>query len=45
MIFCSFNKLYKIKMTESFQTENQEVLLTFNKYKSLKKEKKFEKIV
>ena len=32
MIFCNINKLYKIKMTESFEIENQEVLLTSNKY-------------
>ena len=29
---CSINKLYKIKMTESFEIENQEVLLTSNIY-------------
>jgi len=30
MIFSSINKLYKIKMTESFETDNQKVLLTSN---------------
>ena len=30
MIFCSIDRLYKTKMSEFFETENQEVLLTAN---------------